>query len=179
MSWVKGCLPLPHKASFSVVLVPLSPATPALPTSAFPGIAIWGLTLLGSDCCNPTYCIFYRRGTRKWSYPASTSTIPTVTSGSMNISLHPGSVCPTISQPWQLCGLGTRRGTPWSSFARYCFLGRVGLVPSKGGGAGMPCTRRQPCMPWWRCAPCASSVCVRSRRHPSSVLSPYINFLRL
>lgn len=105
--------PSPHKAPFSIVPVPPKSSLPALPlppsaspapsppalTAASLGVDFWGLTLPGRVCCNPAHCVSYHRGTRKWSYPVSTSTILTVTSGSMNISLHPGSVCPMISQP--------------------------------------------------------------------------------
>lgn len=108
-----------------------SPLPPLLPWALFIGVdnscvPSGDLDLERLTCCSANF-VSYRRGRKKWSYPASTSTTLTVTFGSTSISLRPGSVCQIISQFWQPSGQGTRPGTPWSWSARYevtwgCFL---------------------------------------------------------
>lgn len=99
-------LSFPHQSSlvnsFLSEHPPLSLTSATIPTLGhFPGDRESPCTnrIAKPDDCCPTNFISYRRGRKKWSCPASTSTIPTVTFGSTSISHHRGSACQIISQP--------------------------------------------------------------------------------
>lgn len=122
MSWIRCEVRLLSEKSscqktlLSIVSNPLRISFYFLP---LPPLLLWALRALETNCCCSANFVSYCRGRKKWFYLASTSTVLTVTFGSMSISLHPGSVCQIISQPWRSSGQETLPGTPWSWFARY------------------------------------------------------------